>query len=357
MKPIRALLLLLLLLFLAARPGLAQAYTLTDLGLPTGYTNSDAKAVNGKGQVTGEISHGTQFSHAFLYSGGRMTDLGALPGFTDSVGNAINDSGVVTGVATRRDPTDPSAHPALVIHAFTTRTGAGALQDLRPLGKALYLSSGINAAGEVIGGVITVQNKNRAFLCRDGRVVVLDEVAAKSGSGWTLQEADGINNQGDIVGSGTLDGARRAFLYRSGEITDLNRFLSTGSEWVLQEAAGINDRGDIVCLGKHGQASHAFLLSGGVLADLGALRDYPNIVEAHLNNGGQVVGRAESASGTQQCAFLYDHGKLLDLNQTVPAASHWSLLEANGINDSGVIVGTGEHEGKGRAFLLMPKGK
>ena len=344
-------------LFPAARPALAQSYTLTDLGLPPGYTGSGARAINDRGQVTGEISHGTQFTHAFLYSGGRMTDLGTLPGFTDSVGNAINDGGVVAGVATRPDPTDKSAHPALIVHAFTTRPDTGALQDLRPLGNALYLSSGINAAGQVVGGVITLRDQDRAFVCRGGRITVLDELAAGSAPGWTLQEADAINGAGDIVGSGTVSGARHAFLYRGGAVTDLNRFLPAGSGWVLHEASGINDRGDIVCLGGRGVASHAFLLRGGVLADLGELAGYPNIVEAHLNAAGMVVGEAESASGTQQCAFLYADGKLLDLNRTIPREAHWSLTEADGINDSGVIAGSGEHEGKSRAFLLTPKGK
>lgn len=345
-----------LLFFLtAARPSLAQAYALTDLGLPAGYTNSSAKAVNDKGQVTGEINHGTQFSHAFLYSDGRMTDLGTLPGFTDSVGNAINDGGEVTGVATKADPTDKSANPALIVHAFTAR--AGALQDLRPLGRALYMSSGINTTGQVVGGVITLRDQNRAFVYHDGRVTVLDELIVNVGAGWKLQEADGINDGGDIVGSGFHNGVLHAFLYHGGEVTDLNRYLLAPSDWVLERAEGINNKGNIVCLGQRGQTSHAFLFRSGVMADLGALADFPNLVEAHLNNSGQVVGKAETASGTQQCAFLYEGGKLLDLNRTIPPEAHWSLEEANGINDNGVIVGTGDHEGKGRAFLLTPKGK
>jgi len=337
-----------LLFVLVARPALAQAFTLTDLGLPPGYTSSSAKAVNDKGQVTGEISHGTRFSYAFLYSGGRIMDLGTLPGFTDSVGNAINDRSEVAGVATRPDPAPDSV---LTVHAFTAK--AGLLQDLRPDGKALYLSSGINAAGSVVGGVITLRDQDRAFVFRNDRLVVLDELAVGA-AGWELQEADAINDAGDIVGSGT-HGGPRAFLLRGGVVTDLNRFLPAPAEWVMERATGINNRGDVVCIGKRGAASHAFLLSGGLMADLGELGGYPNIVEAHLNNAGQVVGTAEAASGTAQCAFLYDQGRLTDLNRCLPAGAHWSLTEANGINDTGVIVGAGEHEGRGRAFLLTPK--
>jgi len=187
-------------------------------------------------------------------------------------------------------------------------------------------------------------------------VVVLDELVAQAGTGWSLQEADAINDAGDIVGAGVHGGGLRAFLYRGGAVTDMNRYLPAPEGWVLVRATGINNRGDVVCIGKRGAMSHAFLFSGGLMADLGALEGYPNIVEAHLNNVGQVVGVAETASGASQCAFLYDRGKLIDLNRCLPAGAHWSLTEANGINDGGVIVGAGGHEGRGRAFLLTPKG-
>lgn len=345
----------LLFFFAATHAALAQSYTITGLGMPAGYTSSSATAINGKGQVTGEISHGTLFTHAFLYGSGKMTDLGTLPGFADSIGNAINDRGEVTGVATKSDPADHTAHPALIVHAFTTQ--AGSLHDLRPLGKALYMSSGINTTGQVVGGVITLRDQDRAFVYHGGKVTVLDELIVKAGAGWRLQEAYGINDRGDIVGSGFRDGVAHAFFYHSGEVTDLNRYLPAASEWVLERATGVNNAGDIVCIGKSGQTSHVFLFSHGVMTDLGTLAGYPNLVEAHINNTAQVVGQAESASGSQQCAFLYEGGKLTDLNRTISPEAHWSLTEANGINDNGVIVGTGEHEGKGRAFLLMPKGK
>lgn len=345
----------LLFFFAAVCPAPAQTHTIIDLGLLPGYTDSSAKAVNDRNQVTGEIGHGTQFSHAFLYSNGRMIDLGTLPGFTDSVGNAINDSGEITGVATKADPLDHTANPALIVHAFTTQTNK--LQDLRPLGQALYMSSSINTRGQVVGSVVTLRDQDRAFLYHDGKVTVLDDLTLKSGAGWKLQEADGINDAGDVVGAGFCKGVLHAFLYHGGQITDLNRYLPSGTEWVLERAQGINNKGNIVCIGKRGQMSHVFLFRDGVLTDLGVLPNYPNFVEAHLNNEGQVVGVAETESAAQQCAFLYADGKLTNLNHTIPPEAHWSLEEANGINDSGVIVGTGEHEGKDRAFLLMPKEK
>ena len=340
--------------FALLSPVFGQAYILTDLGLPAGCTNSSAKAINAKNEVTGELNHGTQWGHAFLYSQGKMSDLGTPVGFTDSVGTAINDGGWITGAATKSEGL--ALTPPQTVTAQIFRAHEGVLINLDMPGSVLSVSSGINSAGQIVGETITADGANHAFLAADGHVTLLDQ-RLPPGSGWKLQEANAVNDHGDIVGTGLVGGVRHAFLLRQSKVTDLNSYLPEHSEWVLEQAEGINTKGEIVCLGKHGPASHAFLYTSNGLHDLGTLPDYPNIVEAHLNNRGDVVGQAETASGDGQCAFLYTHGRLSVLNHAIPAQSHWSLEEANGINDSGVIVGTGEYEGKSRAFLLMPKEK
>ena len=324
-------------------PAWGQSYTLTDLGLPPGYTNSSAKAINAKNEVTGELNRGTACSHAFLYRTGQITDLGTLPGCADSVGNAINNDARIAGGATS------SAQAA---HAF--RAHQGTLEEVAVPGSLTSVSSAINSAGQIVGDAVTSSGEAHAFLADGGHVTFLDNLV-KGKSDWKLQEANGINDKSDVVGSGLIGGAKHAFLLHDGTVTDLNQFLPHSSEWVLEQADGINNKGDIVCIGKHAQTSHAFLFAGGTMTDLGSLTDYPNLTEAHLNNQGDVVGQAETVLGTQQCAFLYSHGKLIDLNHAISPTLHWSLEEANGINDSGVIVGTGEWEGKDRAFLITPK--
>ena len=53
--------------------------------------------------------------------------------------------------------------------------------------------------------------------------------------------------------------------------------------------------------------------------------------------------------------MIYVNGKIQNLNELIPRDSGWVLLEANGINDFGQIVGKGRIGGKTRAFLLKPK--
>jgi probable HAF family extracellular repeat protein len=83
--------------------------------------------------------------------------------------------------------------------------------------------------------------------------VVDDDVASAAGS---------INNQGDVVGfSITKSFASRAFLWRKGVMTDLNTVISANAGWALMSAGHINDAGQIVGYGMLNGSLHAFLLT------------------------------------------------------------------------------------------------
>ena len=73
-------------------------------------------------------------------------------------------------------------------------------------------------------------------------------------------EALGINNHGVIVGwfYEPVD-VTHAFLYKDGVMTDLNNLLPTGSGWVLNYATDINDNGRIVGIGTINGQSHGFV--------------------------------------------------------------------------------------------------
>jgi probable HAF family extracellular repeat protein len=84
---------------------------------------------------------------------------------------------------------------------------------------------------------------------------------------------------------------------------------------------------------------------------LGGSKCYPT----SINNRGQVVGSAETGAveeygEIEYHAFIWERGRLTDLNKLIPRASGWTLLSAISINDHGQIVGYGN---KG-CFLLTP---
>jgi probable HAF family extracellular repeat protein len=131
--------------------------------VPDGFVdNASAFAINARGQVAGSAEVlGTGEAHAVLWSEGTLTDLGTVDGIPYSAARAINASGQVVGTA------DPYCSPCAAPRAWTWQPGTA--------------------------------------------VTPLDSLVAP-GSGWTLRQANGINDAGQIVGAGLHDGAQHAFL-------------------------------------------------------------------------------------------------------------------------------------------------
>jgi len=108
-------------------------------------------------------------------------------------------------------------------------------------------------------------------------------------------------------------------------------------------AFGINNRGQVV--GAAATASwirHAFLFDDGVMTDLGTLPGGSYSDATGINNRGQVVGVASTASGETH-AFLFENGAMVDLGTL-----HGGESGAAGINDRGQVVGTSDSH----AFLF-----
>jgi probable HAF family extracellular repeat protein len=88
--------------------------------------------------------------------------------------------------------------------------------------------------------------------------------------GLTSSAAD-INEFNQVVGTSWLvtqltsvyDPTQyHAFLWENGAMTDLNTWLPAGSGWILTAATAINDNGDIVGTGLLNGQAHGFLLTG-----------------------------------------------------------------------------------------------
>jgi probable HAF family extracellular repeat protein len=221
----------------------------TDLGT-LGGVNSHGIGINSAGDVAGQASLASGISHAFLYSGGVMTDLGTLGG-TYSTAYAINDSSDVVGVA--------DLAGSAVSHAFLY--SGGVMTDLGALGTGLYsVAQDVNNSGVVVGSSYTSGYATQhAFIYSGG---VMTDLGALGG---TQSIARAINNNGDVVGQyyPGASGVVRAFLYSGGTMQDLNSLLPAGSGWTLLFATDINDYGQIVGVGQIDGNQRAFLMSPG----------------------------------------------------------------------------------------------
>ena len=196
-----------------------------------------ATGVNDKGAVVGWMGAGDVDQYdAFVYhiskrpSGNYLVNLGlGLP-------YDINESGLVVGMAC-----DGSTGFWPCMWVGTTRSS---LSIYGRDGRALA----VNDLGQIVG-----YEDDLPFLWHSGTVTYLPTLG-DDGQPWD------INNQGTIVG--TSEG--RACLWEGGVIYDLNDLVIGGQHWTLYGAQGINEEGQIVGYGQnslYNYVTRAFLLT------------------------------------------------------------------------------------------------
>jgi probable HAF family extracellular repeat protein len=227
-------------------------------GVTSGGLNGVATSVNNSGKAVGYSYLDSLNRHAFLYSGGPLTDMGSFGGYSSAT--CINDGGDIVGFS--------STTVTGSANAFLYRNGA--LTNISPFGSSESYARGINNGGEVVGQfLISDKSAFHAFLYRKGAVTDIHGLGTNS-------DAVAINNAGAIVGHvqvkvGTaLDPVtgqprdvfdQHAFVYVEGVMADLNNLIQSAPNWVLKWAFSINNRGQIVGYGELNGKNRAYLLT------------------------------------------------------------------------------------------------
>jgi len=211
----------------------AGSATPTDVGAKVGLQNLVASpaltSINDNGLITGFGSN--RGDVGFTISGSTVTKLPALPGGgVDVEPIAVNDSGLIVGQA------DTSTS---VFQAAAWQNGTVKALGMLP-GSFTSEALAVNSAGQAVGAdVETADTDAHAVLFANGTVTDLN--APGTGAGDAVAHA--INDSGVIVGVG---GNGHAFVYQSGQATDLNGLIAPGSGFTLLNADGINTNGVIV---------------------------------------------------------------------------------------------------------------
>ncbi|HKC65447.1 MAG TPA: hypothetical protein VKB86_17530 [Pyrinomonadaceae bacterium] len=328
-------------------------YTVVDLGT-LGGQSSFGIDINNSGLVVVNAQTSDGSFHAFIWERGTKTELGTLGGRNSSA-RRINLAGQVLGLA---DGTDGGSHPVLWQNRIPT--------DLRNLNPDFpnpqknFISqvNGLNDAGDLVGSLQPNDAQGLvAFLFSGNSFTKLDTPA-----GILHMVAYDVNAFHQVVGQTQI---KTEFSGEPGP----GFFWQNGITFTLPMLSGdiatsptrINNQGQVI--------GQVFSQTGGgfvppTLIARGVIwpRPFLNPVSlplipgatfsnpVGLNAGGQVVGRTHTAAGDRP--FLWTDGQIYDLNDLIPANSGWILQDTNAINDDGLIVGSGIHDGQQHAFLL-----
>jgi probable HAF family extracellular repeat protein len=178
------------------------SFNILDLGT-LGGTSSYAFGNNCKGQVVGTAARLDGSYDAFLWDSAiGMQDLGTLGG-SMAQASAINCSGTIVGYSTLAGDAQTDA---FVYANFN-------MSDLGGLGGSFTEANAINNAGLIVGSSRTVGDADTHAVMWTANAGILDlNLFIPANSGWDLQGANSISNNGKIAGAGIIKGQQHAFL-------------------------------------------------------------------------------------------------------------------------------------------------
>lgn len=166
-------------------------------GLPggggaAGSTNTNPIAVNTSNLIVGSAVNKAGNEVAAEWQNGKITSLGGLPGSSQTEALAVNAAGLAVGASI--SATDFNEHAVEFVN--------GKVTDLKVPGETINdaQAKAVNDSGVIVGG----DGIGDAFAFASGHSVDLNTLIPAS-SGVTLTVANGINDNGVIVGDATIN--------------------------------------------------------------------------------------------------------------------------------------------------------
>ncbi len=234
----------------ASLPDFVNKGFLNSSYLPPPFTDENfwISDINNANQICGYTWDGTT-SRIVIFEGTQVIDIPNIS-FDDGVDvNAINDSGFVTG--TRWETNE--GYPFIYSHRDSQIVY---LPNLAVGGSYPYTEAyDINNSNDVVGYYNQNNNPWGGFVYRNG-----------SYTQFPYGLAQAINDSGVVVGeldsNPTMSGGEYAFIYDPVRgVRDLNTLIPTGSGWELLSAEDINDVGQIIGIGRLNGNVKSFILT------------------------------------------------------------------------------------------------
>ena len=202
-----------------------------------------AKSVNDSGLVVGAAQTPDKYFHATTWAGDVAKELSTLPGGDTSYANDVNSRGEIVGQS--NDGPNRQGHAVRWLSDGTVH--------LLPSSHDSVFSSALalNTHGDVAGF-----DNARAVLWTHGREIELGDFGDEPNAALDLNDA------GEVVGSSAEDeGRMRAFIWKNGSLTNLNKLVPPNSGWVLLSAFRISNTGEILAHGFFEGKSHLCVLT------------------------------------------------------------------------------------------------
>lgn len=342
MQP-RAWLLILLISLATWQTSAAPTYAVAELPLPSGFVKSRGLGINFYGDVVGWAATEKDTGHAVLWRQGQVLDLGTM-GAADSLAAGISDSGLVVGAFIRGG----------MRHVFLWRDGQ--FQELGPVdewpGKGMAVwdinpGLGISRQGKVIGRIANKEGAEMTFVYENGQLMYLRQ--PKNGAPGFGRA---INDQSQMAGQLYVRrGLSHALFWSNGAMQLLPHLAET-----IAGATAINEHSTVVgwafvpC--DKQPMAHAAIWRDGRVVDLGTLGGDTSRAYG-LNDAGQVTGYSSVGKG-EYSGFLWDNGRIFDLNDLVPSSLGYRVTCADAINNRGQIAAVCRKSGLTRACRLSP---
>lgn len=300
---------------------------------PAGASGGQANGINDGGAIAMTLTLSDGSNNAYLDVGGQYANLNSFLGSTSSLGQSINASGQVAG----------SVSSASVPNGWFLGNSAAASVLGAPAGSDGALSfnvTSINDGGQIVGYRVdrspdpTEPNLPSGWLYGGGQF-----------SATAMQQPQFIDDAGDIVGASFVNGGAdeldaHAFVTVGGVTQDLNNLIAAGSGagWVLSQANAINSAGQIVGWGLLNGAQHAFLLnpqvSSGPPAATGQIA---GTVFEDSNGNGQVETGEPALAGWQVYIDANDNG-ILDAGDQVTTTDSFGHYALSGLAAGAYVV-------------------
>jgi probable HAF family extracellular repeat protein len=177
-------------------------------------------ALNNAGQMVGTVYLANQSPQAVLYSHGAFHLLGSLPGL-ESEALAINNHGQIVGRSGDHavlfgrngsvDLGELSTYAIAINDRGDILGNASVWFKNEPEAALSFSPEGLNKRGQIVGSTSPYSLSSHAMLHVDGVTHDLNDLINPA-LGWTLIYAYDVNDHGQIVGWGRVDGHWSGFL-------------------------------------------------------------------------------------------------------------------------------------------------